>query len=104
TDSEIREMHDFCEKRGITLQKIMQFSLYDRNDLSSRIPTERPPKCAMCNRLRVTADGFLKPCLFSEDEIRLDFVDLRKSILAAVSAKPESGSSCRSRAMQQIGG
>ncbi|MEW5921956.1 MAG: GTP 3',8-cyclase MoaA [Bacillota bacterium] len=27
--------------------------------------------CACCNRLRVTADGKLKPCLFSEDEVDL---------------------------------
>ncbi len=27
--------------------------------------------CAQCNRLRVTADGKLKPCLFSEDEVDL---------------------------------
>ena len=104
TEQEIQEMSDFCDQRGVSLQKIMQFSLYDRNDLSSRMPTERPPKCAMCNRLRVTSDGFLKPCLFSEDEIKLDFDNLHQSIIDAVNAKPESGSSCRSRAMQLIGG
>lgn len=104
TDSEVEEMQNFCETKGVNLQKIMQFSLYDRNDLSMRFAAERPPQCHNCNRLRLTSDGYLKPCLFSENEIKVDFNDIRGSILDAVSAKPESGSSCRTRSMCQIGG
>ena len=104
TEAEIQTMQRFCVERNLGLQKITQFSLYDRHDLSTRFDTERPPECAGCNRLRLTADGFIKPCLFSEDEIRVDFDDIRGSLLAAVAAKPESGSACRSRHMSQIGG
>lgn len=104
TQDDIANMKAFCQKRGLGLQKIMQFSLYDRADLSERFPTERPPKCARCNRLRLTADGFLKPCLFSNNEIRVDFTDIRGSIFEAVMKKPESGDSCRNRIMRQIGG
>jgi len=104
TEKEIEKMKAFCEQKGLQLQKIMQFSLYDRADLSRRFQTERPPKCSQCNRLRLTADGFLKPCLFSDDEIRVNFDDIGGSILEAVAKKPENGSSCRNRLMSQIGG
>ena len=104
TEEDIAGMKAFCERRGLALQRIMQFSLYDRTDLSGRFQTERPPKCSECNRIRLTADGFLKPCLFSDNEIRVDFGDIRGSILEAVSKKPKSGHSCRNRAMSQIGG
>lgn len=104
TDVEVEMMREFCAGKGLQLQKIMQFSLYDRCDLRIRFQAERPPVCSHCNRLRLTADGFLKPCLFSEDEIRVDFDDIRGSILRAVALKPENGSSCRSRAMCEIGG
>jgi len=104
TEKEIEKMKAFCEQKGLQLQKIMQFSLYDRADLSRRFQTERPPKCSQCNRLRLTADGFLKPCLFSDDEIRVNFDDIGSSILEAVAKKPENGSSCRNRLMSQIGG
>ena len=104
TADELAEMRAFCDDNQLQLQKIMQFSLYDRRDLSTRFHTERPPKCRDCNRLRLTSDGFLKPCLFSEDEIRIDFDDIRASILRAVEAKPENGVSCRSRSMHAIGG
>ena len=101
---DIEKMEDFCERKGLKLQKIMQFSLYDRADLSRRFETERPPKCVNCNRLRLTSDGFFKPCLFSDDEIRVDFGDIAGSIRKAVTAKPENGSSCKGRFMNQIGG
>ena len=104
TENEIETMKAFCEQRQLQLQKIMQFSLYDRTDLSRRFQTQRPPKCASCNKLRLTADGLLKPCLFSDDEIKVDFDDIAGSILEAVAKKPKNGSSCRNRLMSQIGG
>ncbi len=104
TEEDIEQMAAFCRQRGLHLQKIMQFSLYDRADLSKRLQTERPPDCRRCNRLRLTADGFLKPCLFSDDEIRVDFHDIAGSMLEAVAKKPINGSSCRNRLMSQIGG
>lgn len=104
TPEDIEKMKTFCTSKGVALQKIMQFSLYDREDLSRRFQTERPGKCSQCNRLRLTADGFLKPCLFSDSEIRVDFTEIRSSILEAVMKKPQSGDSCRNRIMRQIGG
>ena len=104
TAEEVDEMRNFCEQKGAHLQKIMQFSLYDRDGVQMRFEAERPPPCHICNRIRVTADGFIKPCLHSDIEIPIDFSDIRGSILEAVGVKPESGSSCESRAMLQIGG
>lgn len=52
--------------------------------------------CHECNRLRLTADGKLKPCLFSEKEIDLNPAlragndgDIRKLIGLSVAMKPE---------------
>jgi cyclic pyranopterin phosphate synthase len=104
TEEKIETMQAFCDSQGLQLQKIMQFSLYDRADLSGRFKTQRPPKCSSCNRLRLTADGYLKPCLFSDNEIRVNFGDIAGSILEAAAKKPESGSCCRKRFMSQIGG
>ncbi|MDH4240274.1 MAG: radical SAM protein [Phycisphaerae bacterium] len=104
TEKDIEKMQAFCDQNGLQLQKIMQFSLYDRADLSRRFKTQRPPKCIECNRLRLTADGYLKPCLFSDNEVKVDFDNIADSILKAVAKKPENGSSCRNRPMNQIGG
>lgn len=72
--------------------------------------------CKDCNRLRLTAGGKLRPCLFSEDEVDLreplrqgaSDDDLKLLIREAVLCKPaghelESGITC-DRVMSQIGG
>ena len=70
--------------------------------------------CGECNRLRLTADGCLKPCLHSAEELPvrgLHGEELRETILTAVSHKPkmhvELSATERSesqRSMYRIGG
>lgn len=70
--------------------------------------------CAECNRLRLTADGCLKPCLHSAEEISIRGLhgkELCSAIEKAVSHKPEkhvalsaSERSEAKRSMYRIGG
>lgn len=74
--------------------------------------------CADCNRLRLTADGKLKPCLLAEQEIDLAGPlragaadeELLKLLADAVALKPSGhllaagDARARSRGMSQIGG
>jgi cyclic pyranopterin phosphate synthase len=103
SDADREVMRTFCAARSLRLQTIAHFSL-DRRESHDVGTTDKPPPCAGCNRLRLTADGYLKPCQFSDQEIRVDFSDIARSIRAAVDAKPSHGSSCANRNMNQIGG
>lgn len=73
--------------------------------------------CMSCNRLRLTADGRLRPCLLSDNEIDMRVPlrsgasndELKKLIQQAVANKPKghelsSGSKPEKRNMAQIGG
>ena len=70
--------------------------------------------CAACNRIRITADGKIKPCLHSSEEISIKGMSLeemertlRKAILEKPQWHGELSYSERSRAnrnMNQIGG
>ncbi len=73
--------------------------------------------CMLCNRLRLTADGKLRNCLFSENEIDLkealrlndDDEAVSQIIRAAICAKPEGyekieKDSSKKRSMHTIGG
>lgn len=73
--------------------------------------------CFSCNRLRLTADGKLRPCLLSEDEIDLkqplrsgaSSVELRKLIEKIVAGKPlrhnlAEGQVPQGRSFSQVGG
>lgn len=102
SEKEIADMREFCQKKNIRLQTIKHFSLNKRYD--HEIAFDRPKPCSSCNRLRLTSDGYLKSCLFSENEIKVDLNNIEDSILRAVKGKPEKGSCCQNRSMSQIGG
>ena len=99
---EVERMREFTASRGARLQLINHFSLVEPK--RDREAFDRPPPCERCNRIRLTADGMLKPCLHSDDEIRLDFARLHESLREAILAKPRTGGTCTERAMSQIGG
>ncbi len=70
--------------------------------------------CSACNRIRITADGKIKPCLHSSDEISIkgmDFDGMLSTVRSAILSKPEwhgklsySERSHAARNMNQIGG
>jgi cyclic pyranopterin phosphate synthase len=73
--------------------------------------------CTTCNRLRLTADGRLRPCLMSEEEIDLrtplragaDLEEVKALLAHAIQRKPQrhhlhEAASPRDRTMAQIGG
>ena len=70
--------------------------------------------CAECNRVRLTADGKIKPCLHSSDEISLkglDYEGMLEALRSAILSKPKwhgelsyTERSHAARNMNQIGG
>lgn len=60
--------------------------------------------CTICNRLRVTADGKIRSCLFSDDEIDLKKEGIEAGLRKAVANKPAKGHKSLKREMVQIGG
>jgi GTP 3',8-cyclase len=100
--AEIERMRGFAEGLGARVQLINHFELF--REKGDTYAFDRPPACAGCNRIRLTADGILKPCLHSDLEVPLDFSRLEESLRAAVAAKPLRGGACTNRSMPQIGG
>jgi GTP 3',8-cyclase len=102
---DLERIKSFCAKEGLVLQTINRFTLSKRvSETESPHDFDRPLPCEKCNRLRLTADGYLKPCLHSDIEIRVDFEDIEGSIRKAVEVKPKEGVSCTGRSMRGIGG
>lgn len=73
--------------------------------------------CSTCNRLRLTPDGFLRPCLMSDGEVDFRSVmregasdaELAEMIRSVIRGKPErhylaEGQQVVARSMSQIGG
>ncbi len=103
-DNEVEPMLAFCAQKGLKLQRINHYSLSDIRSIDHRYSAERPMSCSHCNRIRLTADGKLKPCLFSDIEIPLDFNHLKESLIEAIQMKPQAGSMNSTTQNWQIGG
>ena len=60
--------------------------------------------CPRCNRLRLTSDGCVRPCLFSNLSFGVRELGAAKALAMAVHGKPQAGSTCTDLAMHTIGG
>lgn len=60
--------------------------------------------CSICNRLRLTASGMVKPCLFNDLEFDVRKLGPEEAIRMAVSQKPACGSSNFTGEFYNLGG
>ena len=67
---------------------------------------DRPPACESCDRLRLLADGTLRPCLHDSRGVKVDLLDPERSLREAVALKPARGGACGEdeNAVSAIGG
>lgn len=60
--------------------------------------------CERCNRLRLTADGNVKPCLFSDLAWNVRQLGAERALKSAVNCKPRCGTTCNHNQFYNIGG
>jgi cyclic pyranopterin phosphate synthase len=96
------EVRAFCNEKGLKLRFIRQMNL----EKGEFYPVEGGPGgvCDVCNRLRLTADGFLVPCLHSELRFNIREMGIEEAFKKAVQFKPEEGTGTKSHEFSNIGG
>lgn len=60
--------------------------------------------CETCNRIRLSSDGYIQPCLFSEHKVSIKGIHPAEAIRRALEIKPEAGTFNSTREMVKIGG
>ena len=60
--------------------------------------------CEICNRLRLTADGYIVPCLHSELRYNIRELGIEEAFNQAVHFKPEKGMGTSTHEFSNIGG
>ncbi len=100
--SDARAVKEFADNRGLQVRFIRQMDL-DGGEFSV-VEGGEGGDCPRCNRLRLTASGKLKPCLFSDEAFDVRTLGARDALLAAVSHKPEHGTACSTDHFYNIGG
>ena len=102
SESDLKAIHAYAERVGARVQTIARYHLDEIKKDGGN--WERPSPCAVCDRIRLLADGTLRSCLHGSESIPIDFNDIEASIRAAVSAKPPRGLAANETAVSRIGG
>ncbi len=102
TEEEFAALRAYARRVGADFQFIARYSLRDEKMDGGEY--DRPPACGNCDRLRLLANGRLRPCLHGNIEVPVDFSDIEGSIAKAARLKPARGHTCDDLEVGQIGG
>ncbi|PLW93337.1 MAG: radical SAM protein [Marinilabiliales bacterium] len=92
----------FAEKRGFQVRFIHEMSLADGS--FSVVEGGEGGHCGICNRLRLSADGQLFPCLFSDIGYSIRELGGEEALNLALKNKPKSGTTSVGHEFYNIGG
>jgi cyclic pyranopterin phosphate synthase len=101
-DEHAIKVREFGKEHGMQVRFIKEMDL--ESGVFSIVKGGDGGKCHICNRLRLTPDGFLKPCLFSEVGYNIREHGYREALDLAVGNKPERGSLNNINNFYNIGG
>jgi cyclic pyranopterin phosphate synthase len=92
----------FCIDNKLEIRYIRQMDLVQGH--FSAVEGGTGGNCAICNRLRLTASGKLKPCLFDNIEFDIRNLGYEEAIRLALKLKPGCGSVNETGSFYNIGG
>jgi cyclic pyranopterin phosphate synthase len=101
-EEEARAVTRYCIDNALEIRYIRQMDLVRGH--FSRVEGGTGGECSLCNRLRLTSNGKLKPCLFSNIEFDIRELGFEKALILAAELKPECGSKNETGAFYNIGG
>jgi cyclic pyranopterin phosphate synthase len=93
---------EFAENNGFDIRFIPKMNL--EKGIFGQVEGGDGGNCSSCNRLRLTANGFVKPCLFSDLGYSVRELGPNEAISKAVGLKPESGTANLNGKFYNIGG
>ncbi|MCD4696084.1 MAG: radical SAM protein [Bacteroidales bacterium] len=92
----------FCHEKNLKVRFIKEMDL--ETGSFSRVIGGDGGNCKICNRLRLTANGKLKPCLFNDLEFDVRELGVEQAYKKAVGLKPKSGTENTVNKFSNIGG
>lgn len=102
TEPDAREVAQFCNQNDLQVRFIKEMDL--KKGYFSQVIGGDGGNCASCNRLRLTADGKIKPCLFSDLEFDIRKLGIEEAFHKAIGQKPRAGTENNINKFSNIGG
>jgi len=96
------EIKNFGRMNNLDVRFIQQMNL--ESGEFSVVEGGNGGNCHQCNRLRLTANGMVKPCLFDEQEFSVRELGAEKALLSALNCKPLKGCFNSKGSFYNIGG
>ncbi len=96
------EVAAYCKKNKLEIRYIHQMDL--ENGTFSIVEGGSGGDCKSCNRLRLTSDGYIKPCLFNDLAYSIRDMGDENAFKAAIENKPGCGSKNHKGRFYSIGG
>ncbi len=102
TEPDAVEVAKFCNENNLMVRFIKEMDL--ETGSFSVVQGGSGGDCAHCNRLRLTSDGKVKPCLFSDMSYSVREIGAERAIDLAIGNKPVSGHTNLTGKFYNIGG
>jgi cyclic pyranopterin phosphate synthase len=101
-EDDLAEIKEFCRKEDLEIRHITLMNL--KQGTFSKVEGGSSGDCATCNRLRLMANGNIKPCLFSNEGFNIREHGIENAFLKALNIKPERGETSDNHQFYNIGG
>jgi len=101
-EADALEVKEYGRKNNLQVRFIRQMNL--ESGEFSVVEGGEGGNCSQCNRLRLTANGMVKPCLFDEQEFSVRELGAEKALLSALNSKPLNGCFNSKGSFYNIGG
>lgn len=101
-EPDAQDVREFCLKHNLEARFIHEMSLAD--GCFTIVENGHGGDCEHCNRLRLTANGMIRPCLFDKIQFNTRELGIRNALEQAVGMKPEQGSVNINGGFHNIGG
>lgn len=101
-EADARAVAEYCMREGLEVRFIRQMDL--ASGTFSVVHGGSGGHCARCNRLRLTPEGMVKPCLFSDHGYSVRELGATEALRRAVANKPEHGTVNHKNGFYNIGG
>ena len=101
-ESDVESVKEFGRAKGLEVRLIRM--MHFASGSFSVVEGGSGGDCQSCNRLRLSSDGGIRPCLFSDISFSVRQLGVQQALQQALAGKPECGGPCTHNWMHGIGG
>lgn len=101
-EQDAKEVKKYCEENFLQIRYIRWMNL--KTGEFSVVDGGAGGDCKHCNRLRVTSNGIIKPCLFSDIGYNIREYGIEEAFRKVIDEKPQCGTSSNNNKFYNIGG